>query len=83
MANIRDILNSVPSTSKDDLFLKIEKEVKEYIDIHCSPHSIVYDSVDISPDYSQMISYCQICETDFTFAVKELTKLYQSEENIT
>ena len=36
----------------------------KYIENNCQ-HHIVYDTIDISPDASQTIRYCEYCEKNF------------------
>jgi len=41
-------------------YQKILKQVNEYLHLHCK-HSYVTDSIDIDPDRSETIRYCEKC----------------------
>ena len=41
-------------------YQKILKSVNEYLHLHCK-HSYVVDSIDIDPDRSETIRYCEKC----------------------
>jgi hypothetical protein len=41
-------------------FRKILKEVNEYLFLHCR-HNYIEDLIDIDPDRSQIIKYCEKC----------------------
>ena len=41
-------------------YQKILKSVNEYLHLHCN-HNYVVDSIDIDPDRSQTIRYCEKC----------------------
>ena len=38
--------------------------MEKYIETHCQ-HHIIHDVIDISPDASQTIRYCEYCEKTF------------------
>lgn len=50
-----------------ELIIFYKKEIKNICNVLKSKcvHVLVNDSIDISPDKSQNISYCKICETTF------------------
>jgi hypothetical protein len=41
-------------------YQKILKQVNEYLHLHCK-HNYVTDSIDIDPDRSETIRYCEKC----------------------
>jgi hypothetical protein len=55
----------------EELFLEVQnenlrtalKEIDRYLILHC-PHQFVDDLIDVDPDKSITISYCQLCFTD-------------------
>lgn len=49
--------------SKQTYETKLQKVLSQ-LDTNCQ-HVIINDSIDISPDQSQDITYCEICETTF------------------
>jgi hypothetical protein len=65
MARLRDLIHETPNEYKHTHLREIENNLLEYIHEFCV-HSIVQDSIDVSPEKSQTIYYCEICETDFT-----------------
>jgi hypothetical protein len=66
--NIRRMIIARESleTSKkmDTEYKKIYDLIQEYINIYCS-HEIIEDYIDIFPEKSQKIKYCQKCFTNF------------------
>jgi hypothetical protein len=48
----------------DTEYKKIYDLIQEYINIYCS-HEIIEDYIDIFPEKSQKIKYCQKCFTNF------------------
>ena len=66
--NIRKMIiarESLESSKKMDTeYKKIYDLIQEYINIYCS-HEIIEDYIDIFPEKSQKIKYCQKCFTNF------------------
>lgn len=48
----------------DNELQMICKLMEQYIETKCQ-HHIIYDVIDISPDASQTIRYCEYCEKTF------------------
>ena len=53
-------LQMVPHEERDDAFSKIIELVEKYIEDNCV-HSIVTDLIDIDPETSKSIDYCEYC----------------------
>jgi hypothetical protein len=53
-------MQAIPEEDRDDRFLEIMVLIEKYIDEHCV-HSNVTDLIDIDPDTSRSITYCEIC----------------------
>ena len=53
--------------SYKELIIFYKKEIKNICDVLKSKcnHVLINDTIDISPDESQPIIYCQVCETTF------------------
>ena len=53
--------------SYKELIIFYKKEIKNICDVLKSKcnHVLINDTIDISPDESQSIIYCQVCETTF------------------
>ena len=58
--NIKNQLKKIPSKFQDEEYKKIMKSVNDYLSKHCI-HDIVTDYVDIDPDTSKTIHYCEKC----------------------
>jgi len=62
---IYDLLNLYEDNIEYDKIINhfnlIKKIIEDKIKNSCN-HEWIYDSIDINPDYSQTICYCQICE---------------------
>ena len=78
MIKINQILHSLPFSlenlqeTKEEKMEKIKKMkslVNEYLTEYCK-HSIIDDFIDIDPDRSKYIRYCEKCE--LTFQVKKI-----------
>lgn len=52
-------LEDVPVEMQNDDYKDILTKIIKYID-KC-PHNFVYDHIDINPDYSKTIHYCEYC----------------------
>jgi hypothetical protein len=62
---MRDILKNVPKEHQvDPIYQQIEKTLDDYIETHCQ-HHVVQDMIDISPEYSKTIYYCEHCWKTF------------------
>jgi len=74
MIKINKILHSLPfllekSKEKKEKCEKMKSLVNEYLKEYCK-HSIIDDFIDIDPDRSKYIRYCEKCE--LTFQVKKI-----------
>tara|TARA_B110000967_G_C18901727_1_gene576004 strand:- start:4732 stop:4959 length:228 start_codon:yes stop_codon:yes gene_type:complete len=59
------LLESIPSEKKNDAYNDIVMKLNNYIDNRC-PHHIIYDHIDINPECSKTIKYCEYCYTTFS-----------------
>ena len=64
MIQTKNLFSTLPDELKNDDFKLIENDVLNYIKKHCK-HNIVDDYIDIGPEKSQPIKYCDICYTEF------------------
>ena len=62
MIRVKTILSSkIPNNQEYNTIVDL---INEYVKKHCN-HNIVYDTIDITPDYSKTIRFCMECYTDF------------------
>lgn len=47
---------------REEKFIAINNNINNIIDRSCKKHTWVYDTIDISPERSQNICYCSVCE---------------------
>ena len=52
------------NNENDNEWKSICELMEQYIERHCQ-HHIIHDVIDISPDASQTIHYCEYCEKTF------------------
>jgi hypothetical protein len=67
LINIKDKLENfitVNDNEDDNEIIEIYKLIEFYIDKNCT-HNIVTDYIDITPEYSKQIDYCDICMKTF------------------
>jgi len=64
METARRYLNAVPNSSQDEEFKEILCLVEKYLNTHCN-HNIIEDLIDIDPDRSKMVKYCNLCYKTF------------------
>jgi len=60
----KSILDTMPICYSNNEFINIQTMMANYIKKHCK-HSIIKDSIDIHPDKSKTIFYCEYCLTTF------------------
>lgn len=65
MIRVKEILDNDFKYKINDEYSKIYKLVEEYIVKHCH-HEIINDLIDIDPDRSKSISYCEKCFHTFS-----------------
>lgn len=58
------LLNILKNTQSAKEYIENELVIEETLNSMCD-HMIVEDYIDISPDHSQKIKYCCLCETSF------------------
>lgn len=52
------------TTTKNTDFKEIYEKISECIDKYCI-HHLVHDTIDITPDHSKQITYCDVCFKTF------------------
>ena len=57
-------LQTIPPEIQDADYTKILETIEEYIETHCQ-HVKVDDLIDIDPDRSKSITYCEVCYKTF------------------
>ena len=57
-------LISLPAEMKNKEYIEICKLMDKYVKMHCN-HSIITDLIDIDPDRSKTIRYCEYCYANF------------------
>ena len=60
----REYLKQIPKELHSSEYFLLMDKITETIRNHCS-HSVVRDLIDIDPDQSQTIFYCEKCFTTF------------------
>jgi hypothetical protein len=58
-------LSILPENKQNGQYREIVRLMKVYIDVYCQ-HHIVEDLIDIDPDRSKTIRFCEYCNKDFT-----------------
>lgn len=64
MIQTKNLFSTLPDELKNNEFQTIEFLISKYINNHCR-HNIVNDYIDLTPDKSHPIKYCDICFTEF------------------
>ena len=62
--NFKDQLSSIPEEYKNKYCKEIEHNIHNYLHKYCN-HDIINDYIDINPDKSKNIKYCNICYLTF------------------
>ena len=65
MVQVKGLLESIPTETQNEAYKHIVIKINNYIINHCS-HHIVYDHIDINPECSKTIKYCEYCYTTFS-----------------
>ena len=76
LRTFQGFLHSTSPKYKNNPFKNMETAVNVCINnfrMNCE-HSIIQDSIDITPNYSKTIYYCEICEIDFTDKTSHLNQ---------
>ena len=60
MVRAKTYLDAFPKTLQNTEYSKIVELVNSYIENNCN-HRIVQDSIDLGPDSSRTIYYCETC----------------------
>jgi hypothetical protein len=53
-------LQMIPIEERDDALIEIIEMIEKYIDDNCI-HSIITDLIDIDPETSKSVDYCEYC----------------------
>jgi hypothetical protein len=61
---IRSILQTIPREEQNQTYQEIYHKIHDYIEAHCQ-HHVVQDMIDISPEHSKTIYYCEHCWKTF------------------
>ena len=81
MCTIQTILNAIifmeRCVEKNKDFVDILKQMDKYLYKHCK-HVIVKDLIDIDPDRSKTIYYCEKCELTFNNDVLEVFNFFSN-----
>jgi hypothetical protein len=64
MSRALSYLNGLPSSMQNTEFSDIVKRMTDYLNRYCK-HSIVEDDVDLTPESSKRIYYCELCMQTF------------------
>jgi hypothetical protein len=64
MAKVKSYLELYPEKLRNQEYKTISNRVNEYLEQKCV-HNIIIDSIDITPDSSQTIYYCEKCYKTF------------------
>jgi hypothetical protein len=64
MLEMKKQINKIPSNRITPEYIEIRNKINAYLKKYCN-HTIICDMIDITPDRSQMIQYCSICESTF------------------
>lgn len=67
MENAKLILSAVKKDKRDSDYKKILLRIEKYLIQHSDDcdHNIIEDLIDIDPDRSQMVKYCNLCYKTF------------------
>jgi hypothetical protein len=65
MIQIKPILEQILTHNQNPEYATIVAKVNHYIDKRCN-HYIVTDLIDINPDESKIVYYCDYCYQTFT-----------------
>ena len=60
MSRAKSYLDGIPVNIQTHEYANIIQLVNKYLHTHCK-HSIVQDLIDIDPDHSKIIYYCEHC----------------------
>ena len=60
MVRSKQILESISNELQNGLYKDILTQINSFIENYCD-HHYIYDMIDINPDYSQTIRYCEKC----------------------
>ena len=60
MVRAQNYLDGLPKNLQNPEYVKIVELVNAYIETNCK-HRIVQDSIDLGPDSSRTIYYCETC----------------------
>jgi len=66
MLSIKLKLERISINEQNNECKVIVKHIKNYLFKYCN-HKIIDDLIDIDPDRSQIIHYCEYCETCFPY----------------
>ena len=61
----KGLLESIPDDNQNEEYKHIVMKIKNYITNRC-PHHNVYDYIDINPECTKRIEYCEYCYTTFS-----------------
>ena len=64
MLEMKKQINKIPGNRITPEYIEIRNKIDAYLKKYCN-HTIICDMIDITPDHSQMIQYCSICESTF------------------
>jgi len=64
MTKAKEWLEKVDRKYQDIEYNQILNYIIEYLKTNC-PHNVIQDTIDITPDNSKTISYCEYCELSF------------------
>jgi len=65
MYRAHSILINLPTDKRNAEYNAIYELISKYIDTQCV-HHIIYDTIDITPDHSKTIQYCDRCYKTFS-----------------
>jgi len=64
MTKAKESLEKLSITDQDFEYHLILNYIIEYLKQNCR-HNVIKDTIDITPDHSKSISYCEYCELSF------------------
>lgn len=67
METAKQVLNSIPNDKQNSDYKNIIQLIEKYLIQHSDDchHNIIEDLIDIDPDRSKMVKYCNICYKTF------------------
>ena len=75
MTKALESIERLPIEERDQDYTKLINEIKGYLYDHCS-HHFIKDIIDITPDRSKEIFFCEMCYTECDVSLVEDSNKY-------